>query len=460
VNDSKVLQAKEAYVEGQYDLAIKLASECLDKDVNDAQALFVIGGVFIQTQRRGLAHQIMARCLKICEENKQPRSEVWINYGRTLDDSIEGWAETEYCMLRALELKPDSRAAYENLSALETQRCNPEKALEYADKALAIDDTSNVALSAKGFALLMLGRWEEAWNLYHVMVGHWSRPEILLGDLPEWDGSKGKSVVVTGEQGIGDELIYFSMIPDMARDCKWVVLDGMPRLSALLQRSMPANVWVSGQRWEDTLEVPDYIKPDARITAAGVGMYYRKTDADFPGTPYLRADDNMRVAMRAMLASYGDMPKIGIAWTGGTDRSRKHWRQSSLEALTPLLRTPGVMWVSLQYNPALDEIKAYKKARGIQIHHYPWVTEEKEYDHTAALVAELDLVISVPTSVVQLAGGMGVPTWVMVPEITGWLYHRDTYVWADAVKLYRNQPPQVLADDLQSFLNAKRQEAA
>ena len=86
-------------------------------------------------------------------------------------------------------------------------------------------------------------------------------------------------------------------------------------------------------------------------------MWYRKRDEDFPGTPYLRADADMRVGMRAMLDSFGPEPKIGIAWTGGTDRSRKHFRQRTLEDLTPLLRTPGVQWVSLQYNPALDEIK-------------------------------------------------------------------------------------------------------
>jgi tetratricopeptide (TPR) repeat protein len=457
---NKLLEAKQAYDRAEYELCLTLANDVLDKQPNNEQALFIMGSVFIQTRKRGLAHNLLARCLAICEKAGEPRAEVWMNYGRTLEDDPTGWAETEYCQLKALDLNPRARGAMENMSALENQRCNPEAAVMWADRALALAPDAPVALASKGFALLMLGQWPEAWRLYHSMVGRQGRPDTVIGDLPEWDGTPGMSVVVTGEQGVGDELVYNSVIPCMAKDCRYVVLDGMERLAALMRNSMPDNVYVSGQRWSDTLEIPDTIQPEARITAPGVCMYYRNSDEDFPGTPYLRADSDARVAMRAMLDSFGHGLKVGIAWTGGAATTRAHLRESSLEALTPILRTPGVQWFSLQYKEAQSEIKAYEEARGIRVHHFPWVTELKEYGLTAAMVAELDLVISVPTSVVQLAGGMGVPVMVMVPEITGWLYARNKYVWADSVKIYRDRPPGEVAADLQTFINDHRQAAA
>ena len=451
-----IYRAKQAYQEGRYQDALELVNPILDQNPDDAQALFVMGAIFIHTQKRGLAHNLMARCLKFAPD--QP--EAWINYGRTLNDDVEGWAETEFCMQKALSIKPDSRAAFENLAALELQRCNPRKGLHYCEKALELDSTSAVATSTRGFCHLMLGNWEEGWKDYHTMLGHRSRPVVEYGDLPEWDGSPGKTVIISGEQGIGDELLYAEMLDDVARDCKAVVYDGMERLKPLLQRGRPQNVYVAGQRWADELELPVNITPDARITQAGVGMYYRRSDDDFSGVPYIRADGNIRTSMRAMLDSYGPAPKIGIAWTGGTVHSRQHFRQSTLEALTPILRTPGVDWISLQYKDASAEIAEYKERRNINIHHFPWVTEAKDYELTAGLVSELDLVIAVPTSVTQLAGGLGVPCWVMVPNITGWLFGRDDakFVWANSVKILRDRPHKEVAEELMGWLHGRARE--
>ena len=450
-----LIRAKHLREEGNLEAALTIALACLDRDHEDMQALFMAAGIFIQTGRIGLAHHCMCRVLKYCPDVP----EAWINYGRTLTDDEAGWKESEHAFKTALELNPDSRAAYENLGALALQQCRPDQSIGYCRKALAADPESRVALSTLGFAHLMRGEWEAGWKNYHVMLGHRSRPHIHYGDLPEWDGSKGRTVIVNGEQGIGDELLYASMLPDMAKDCRHVVYDGMERLSALMSRSLPDNVYVAGQRWKDDLELPGNIMPDARITQAGVGMFYRRRDEDFPGTPYLKADPQIRMAIRAMLDSLGPHPKIGIAWTGGTIHSRQQFRQRTLEELTPLLRTPGVHWVSLEYKDRIDEIRAYRKSRRIDVTHLPWVTHLKEYEHTAALVAELDLVIAVPTSVTQLAGGLGTPAWVMVPEITGWLFSHEPYVWANSVRLFRNLPVSTMVDELQGWLNESRRAA-
>ncbi len=384
----------------------------------------------------------------------------WVNYGRTLSDDPDGWHEADQCFHRAIEIDPQNRAAFENLGALELGRCEPEKSIEYCEAALRIDPRSQVALSTIGFAQLMLGRWAEGWKNYHTMLGHKSRPLIEYGDLPEWDGSPGKSVIVNGEQGIGDEILYASFLPDMAKDCRHVIYDGMERLNGLMRRSLPDNVIVAGSRWKDELELPADINPDARITQAGVGMFYRKRDEDFPGTPYLRADPQQKRAVRAVLDALGPHPKVGFAWTGGTKFSRKHFRQRTLEEFTGLLRTDGVHWISLEYHDRSAEIAAFHEKRGIRVHELPWITGIKEYDLTAALVSELDLVIAVPTSATQLAGALGTQAWVLVPQTTGWLFSHEPYVWADSVRLMRNRPVKYVADQFRNWLNQRLRDAA
>jgi hypothetical protein len=271
-----------------------------------------------------------------------------------------------------------------------------------------------------------------------------------------WKGEKGETVIVYGEQGIGDEILFSSVLEDMAKDCT-VVYDTMPRLESLLTRSLP-NVHVIGNRWSNEIVMPKGIKPTARIPLAGVPVYYRNKETDFTGKPYITADDTQRKAMRGMLDSLGDKPKVGIAWTGGTKKTRSQFRTNALENMVSLLRQ-DVDFISLQYTDPTDEIKELQEKRGLTMHHFPWITEIKDYDLTAALVAELDLVISVPTSVTQLAGGLGVETWVTVPEITGWLFYRNDYPWAKSVKLYHNWTYKQISEDLEVW-NAKQNKEA
>jgi hypothetical protein len=125
-----------------------------------------------------------------------------------------------------------------------------------------------------------------------------------------------------------------------------------------------------------------------------------------------------------------------------------------------LIRIKNADFISLQYKDPSEEIAEVKEKHGVTVHHFPWITEEKNYDLTAGLVAELDLIITVPTSVSQLAGGLGIETWVLVPPITGWLFYRDDYVWANSVKTYHNWEFKKVAKDLHQWLETRDDKAA
>jgi Tfp pilus assembly protein PilF len=451
----KHIIARDAYANKDYQTALEAINDILDDNPNDSAALFILGGILIQTNKKGLAYNIYARCAKQIPES----AEVWGNFGRCQSDDPDGWNKSMECFNKSLELNPESYITMANISSLYLQQCKPKEALMWAFRSLSINPDYNVAQSCLGFCYLYLGEWDKGFEYYHAMTGHASRPHILYNDLPEWDGTPGQTIIVNGEQGIGDEIVFSSLIPDIAKNNR-VVYDCMPRLESLMKRSMPDNVFVVGGRWKDEIFLPENFQPTARITQAGLGKYCRKTDSDFNGDPYLVADKDMRKAMRGLLDSLGSKPKIGIAWTGGTKQSRMHFRNRTLEDLTPLLRNDSVTWISLEYKDKSIEIEDYFKARNIKIHHYPFITEIKEYDMTAALVAELDLVIAVPTTVTQLAGAMGVQAWVIVPEITGWLFNLTKYVWAKSVKTFRAPDMKAMEINLHNWLISRSKKNA
>ncbi len=445
MNDKKLL-AKQNIDAGFYAEAITILSDILDVDPNDAQALFMFGAILIKQNKYGLAYNICARTAKLEPNN----SAVWANYGICQPDNAKGWAASEWCLNKAIELNPQNAHAMAQLASLMIQTCKPKEAKIFANHALKIDPDNKVALGSKAFAYLMEMKWQKGFEYYKHMLQTSFRLDVAYGDLPMWDGSKGETVIVYGEQGIGDELLFASVLNDMAKDCT-IIYDTMPRLVNLMQRSF-TNIHVTGNRWSDTLEYPHGVTPTARLPLAGVPVYYRKKQNDFDGKPYLKVNNDMQRCIKGLLSQLPNKLKIGIAWTGGAKSSRQHLRTKTLEDLTPLLRIPGIDWVSLQYKDHAQEIADYKERRGITIHDYPWITQIKEYDFTAALINELDLIISVPTSAVQVAGALGVPAWVMVPEKTGWLFLNESYPWASSVSLFHDTTPSKMATELKTWL--------
>lgn len=433
-----------------YQQATGILLDLLDENPNDAQALFLFGAMLIKQNKYGLAYNICARAAKLEPE----QSAIWTNYGICQPDTEDGWQAAQWCLNKAIELDPENAHARAQMASLMIQMCEPDEAILWANKALALDLSSKVALGAKAFAYLMLADWEQGFKYYQSMLQTNFRLDVQYGDLPMWDGSKGETVVVYGEQGLGDEIMYSSVLNDMSKDCT-IIYDTMPRLELLMKRSFP-DIHVTGDRWSNQLRYPKGVTPTARIPLAGVPVYYRKKGSDFDGKPYLVESQDHKSSMKGLLKSLGNNPKIGIAWTGGSKNSRKQFRTETLEKLTPLLRIPNIDWISLQYIDPSEEIAEYEKNRKIKINHYPWITEIKEYDLTAALISELDLIITVPTSAVQVAGGLGVESWVLVPKTTGWLFTNESYPWANSVKLFHNWTPSKMAANLKEWLSGNR----
>jgi len=412
------------------DEALKIASDRLTENPNDITALYTAWKAQLTAERFGLSLLPAKKLVELQPTN----SPCWNNLGMSWHGMME-LDEAERCFRRALRFDPKSVSAMNNLALICIGNHQPGEAIHWAEKSLALDpseDAQNGVRESRGYACLMLGRWKEGWDGYESMIGGSYRPIKPFNGESYWKGEKTETLVCVGEQGIGDEISFGSIYPDLLKDQN-VVIECDSRLEGLFRRSFDCPVY--GTRFQKDKYWTETHKPTAHVLSGSLGRYYRLTDESFTKAPYLVADPERRLQWRVLLDSLGPKPKIGIAWTGGL-KSTFGWRRNlKLQELLPILRQDAT-FISLQYKDPSEEILRMEMDHGIKVHHWPRCTEAKNYDETAALVAELDLVIAVPTAVVDLCGGLGKDCWVLTPQKPHWRFTKP--VWTDA-KLYRQK---------------------
>ena len=209
------------------------------------------------------------------------------------------------------------------------------------------------------------------------------------------------------------------------------------RLEKLFARSFGVETF--GTRYKGDTSWRQERKFDAHIGMGQLAEFYRNKDSDFPGTAYLKPNPEMTMQWRVLLDSLGSRPKIGISWTGGLIHTGQRKRSVTLDTFAPLFKSLDVDWVSLQYKES--DVKEAEQKYGVKIHDWDWGTRVYDYDQTAALVSELDLVISVTTAVVDLAAGLGKECYCLVPSQPIWRHMEkgDDFLWGKSVKLKRQQ---------------------
>lgn len=449
-------EARVLIMRNEYDSAIRVLGNFLNGDFFHDEALFMLGGCFAAGGMNGLGAVLTSTAIDVRKAKGKQFPEALLNLGAAYKaENKNELAERYWLESLKHETVPKERAKILcNIAGLYVHEGQPEKGVHYADLALKEDPNAHKAHANRGMACLELGRWKEGWEGWRHTYASGDRTKRSYGDLPEWDGSPGKTVIVWGDQGIGDELFFASALNDMQGVCKKVILDCHPRLPKLFKRSFP-EIEVYGTR-KDLSELPwlDGSGADAHIALADLFSFFRNADEDWPGVPYLKAE-HMAVYMREPL-------RVGLSWTGGSKVTRQHLRSMPLEALEPILQArPDAKWFSLQYTPnAAREVCELEERTGIRISHYPSWVECYDYDRTASFVASLDLVITVCTTVHHLGGSLGVPTWTLVPSRPSWRYMAkgDRLPWYNSVKVYRQErdgdwrgPINRISRDLMSF---------
>jgi len=418
--------------DGELDKASELCSQLANENPHDPKMLAVAAYIYMKAERFGFAYALLEKASR-----GMPRSELLNNLGMCalgcmrLDDA-------EKHLTDALKLDPKNAAAMNNLALVYVNKCEPERAIKWASKSRQLQGDDPALMETYGYAQLLLGNWAEGWKGFEGgLQGKIRRPRQYQSE-PYWDGSKVKTLVVRGEQGIGDEISFASVIMDAKQRAENVIIECDSRLEGLFRRSFDVPVY--GTRFKPGIPWADQYQIDAHVLSGSLCQYFRNDLSAFPGKPYLKADPEQKIQWRALLDSLGHKPKIGIAWTGGRHNTHRNRRSLKLLDLLPILKQDAT-FISLEYkNPAAEIVELYDK-HGIEVRHWPRASEAVNYDDCAALVDELDLIISVQTAVVHLAGALGKPCFVMVPSKPRWAYglHGDKMPWYESVKVYRQK---------------------
>jgi hypothetical protein len=427
------------------DEASRRAALSLDKNPDDALALFVIAEVYSRAERFGVAVNLYTRITQL----KPERPEPWNNLGMCYA-GLGNNGKARGAFFEAHNRNKRSPLFSANVGMTYFADRDFKKAAEWCNKSLAIEPNGKSATNTLGMCNLSLGNWSEGWKQYSSSVGGKFRKQIQYADEGMWDGSPGQTVVFYGEQGLGDEIMYASCLPDMEKACGRVIVDCDKRLEGLFRRSFP-GIEVHGTRRDEAVPWLEGVQVDASLPVGQMPQFCRPSPKDCPGTPYLIADPERRTQWRALFDSFGPKPKIGICWSGGSKHNKPKERAIGLEAMRGLIESIDADWISLQYKDPTAEIKEF----GLPIRHYKRACETDDYDDTAAMVAELDMVIGVHTTAHHLAGALGVPGIILVPSRTIWIYclPDGSMPWYRSASLFKQREGESWKSTIERLIN-------
>ncbi len=353
---------------------------------------------------------------------------------------VDDLEAAEVTARKALRLRSNSSAPYAALGNALFELGRPEEALAAHRRALKLEPGSVSARYNIGLVNLMRWRFREGWEDFEQRLNI-NRFRAWRSCEPCWNGRalQGRTILVMREQGLGDEIMYASCYPDLLRQSAQCHIECEPRLERLFTRSFPEARFHPLQDMQTRERTDPGVPVDVYSYAGSLPRHFRNGLQDFPvHGGYLKADPTRVQYWKQQLAALGPGLKVGLSWRGGVAITRRARRSLDLAQLLPLLSVPGVHWINLQYGDRDTEIAEFAAAQKIAITDWPEAIDG-DYDETAALVSALDLVISVCTSVVHLAGALGRPAWVMTPRIPEWRYglERDTMPWYPSVRLFR-----------------------
>ena len=369
------------------------------------------------------------------------------------------------CYEKSLEIKPDYPEALTNLGNLHMERGQLEIALSKHEAAIAIKSNFSTAHENMGgtlykmgrlkeaesalrlalklnpdnrdpefglsITILSLGQLQEGWEKYESRVGHinigWQNHESRKSldraatdfPQPQWDGSSlaGKRIILWGDQGLGDEIRFASIVPDLQKTEAIITIECDPRLTDIFARSFP-DVNIFATPYTGAAEQPDQF--DYQCPLAGLARFFRNDyeafTKDKPG--YLKADPALIKLWKKRLSDISDQPKIGLSWNSAVKERASHF--ASIEELAPILNIDGVDFVNLQSQDSSEDIAKAKEKFGIEIHSWDDLDNRNDLNGVAALTSCLDLVISFPCFSSELAGAIGVPTFCFVD-------HKDSF---------------------------------
>ncbi len=357
------------------------------------------------------------------------QAELWNTLGTiAMEDGNITDARTFY--EEAIRLRPKFARALHNIAYAVHHTGPLDEALRYYDKALKYAKNDNDILEiqhSRALCQLGLGDLEQGWDTWDVRLNHGFRGSLIYAiGAPRWQGEDlaGKRLLVIGEQGLGDEIMFANAYPDLIEqlgpDGKLTVSCDK-RLVTLFQRSLPeADIvpyWNHQHNGKTIRQAPDAFKDQAPDFFAPCGdtLRYARRNIDlFPAQQNLLVPDPERVAdWRGKLEALSNGPFVGLCWRSLIMSAKRSKYFSPMEHWAPVFENKDVTFINLQYGDCAEDIAFVKDRFGVTIHDFDELDLKNDLDNNAALCAALDLVLSAPTAASTIAGSVGTEIWLL-----------------------------------------------
>jgi len=358
------------------------------------------------------------------------------------------FAEAVEAFERAESLGNKAAASNRGNSLLDMGRMS--EALRAHEAAVERDPSHPGAIYNLALTQLRLGDWERGWPNYEA---RWRfrevhrRPRVFR--QPRWQGEPldGCRILLHAEQGLGDTIQF----------CRYATLvaarGGVPilQVQAAAEPLMRSLAVVHASQAETSLLGENPPEFDLECPLLSLPAVFRTKVGTVPWSgAYLGADADLVVQKRRRFPDirphrrrdghFSERPvRVGLAWAGNPGYGADRQRSMALANLLPLLRTPGITWISLQKGPGAEQLSALPG----DVFVWDGASPEKDLAETAALVATLDLVITTDTCIAHLAGAMARPVWILLPHLSDWRWMQriETTPWYPTAQLFRQSAP-------------------
>jgi Flp pilus assembly protein TadD len=404
-----------------YDKAIALKSDF-------AEAFCNRGGALQELKRFDEAVASYDQAIAL----KPDSAEAFCNRGLALQE-LNRFDDAVASYDTAIALRPDYAEAFcsrgTTLQAL--KRLN--EALASYDKTIALKPDYADGYRNRALVRLLMGRYREGWSDYEWRWGAKGSPSRRLDiNVPTWQGEDltGRHLLVFSEQGLGDVIQFVRYLPLLTKPEGKITFLVPAKLTRLLRPSIQAVEIIGGLNEAHHL--------DLQVALLSLPYRFDTELSSIPNkVPYLKAEPELEARWSARIGAHGF--KIGIAWQGNPSGTIDEGRSVPLQDFVPLSRIPGVRLISLQKHVGLDQLADLPKDVEIETLDDDFDSGLDAFIDTAAVMTNLDLVITADTAIAHLAGALGRPTWVALKHVPDWrwLLDREDCPWYPTARLFR-----------------------
>ena len=415
-------------VNGRLDEAEASMLRCLALNPNFAPALNNLGEVYRERGDLERASEQYRKAIQIEPQGAAPYNNLGIAT-HDLGDPVTAIGLYQ----KAIELGTNYVDAVNNLATSYLDLRRTDEAMRTFRQAIAMDPQNVDAHNNLGYALLLVGEFAEGWEEYEWRWKCAKFPSPRRGfRQPLWNGEDiaGRRILVHAEQGLGDAIHFLRYVPMVAERGAHVILECKQEMTSMLKDYPGVKELVT---FGDRLPPFEWQVPMLSLPRA----FKTRVDSIPAPIPYLHANPKDIETWRDRLGPRDGRPRVGIAWAGNPTQAIDRFRSLKLDALAPYAQAKQIEFHSLQKGYAAEQLKS--PPAGLQIIDHS--AELTDFGQTAALMMNLDLIVSTCTSVPHLAGALGRPVWIMTP-FNGdwrWMIHGQTTAWYPTMRLFRQE---------------------